>query len=75
MNTIETSAKPTKFPNIVRHAPQGFYNRKPSYTGTGNSGKTYLISSNGTWYSTYINNKSTAIGYKLDEVSASLKQL
>ena len=68
-------SKPTKFGNIVRHAPQGFYNRKPSYTGTGNSGKTYFISTNGEWYSAFINNKRIAIGYKLDEVSKALEQL
>ena len=72
---IATPSKQTKFANIVRHAPQGFYNRKPSYTGTGDSGKNYLIFTNGEWYSTYINNKSTLIGYRLDEVSDALKQL
>jgi hypothetical protein len=72
---IATTSKQTKFANIVRHAPQGFYTRKPSWTGTGNSGKTYLISSNGTWYSTYINYKNTIVGYRLDEVSEALKQL
>lgn len=73
--TNETPTKPTKFSNIVRHAPQGFYNRKPFYTGTGNSGKTYFISTNGEWYSTSIGNKRTAIGYTLDEVSKALEQL
>jgi hypothetical protein len=75
MNTIEASAKPTKFPNIVRHAPEGFYTRKPSWTGTGNSGKQFLIHSNGCWYYSYVNFKKTSLGYKLNEVSESLKQL
>jgi hypothetical protein len=75
MNTIEASAKPTKFLNIVRHAPEGFYTRKPSWTGTGNSGKKFLIHSNGCWYYSYVNFKKTSLGYKLDEVSESLKQL
>ena len=73
--TTATQTKQTKFSNIVRHAPQGFYNRKPFYTGTGNSGKTYFISTNGEWYSTSIGNKRTAIGYTIDEVSKALEQL
>jgi hypothetical protein len=73
--TFEVPSKQTKFGNIVRH-PVGYLSRnKCIYTGTGASGKKYLISSNGTWYSTSINFKSTLIGYKLDEVSESLKQL
>ena len=73
--TNETPTKPTRFANIARYAPQGFYNRKPSYIGTGNSGKRYMISTNGTWYSANINFKSTLIGYKLVEVSKALEQL
>lgn len=73
--TNETPTKPTKFANIARYAPQGFYNRKPLYIGTGNSGKRYLISTNGTWYSANINFKKTSVGYKLDEVSKALEQL
>jgi hypothetical protein len=72
---IETAVKPTKFSNIVRKAPEGFYTRKPMWFGTGNSGKTYMITNNGTWYSTYINYKNTIVGYRLDEVSEALKQL
>ena len=56
---IETAVKPTKFSNIVRKAPEGFYTRKPMWFGTGNSGKTYMITNNGTWYSTYVNFKNT----------------
>jgi hypothetical protein len=72
---IETAVKPTKFSNIVRKAPEGFYTRKPMWFGTGNSGKTYMITNNGTWYSAHVNFKSIIIGYKLDEVSEALKQL
>lgn len=71
----EYPSKPTKFGNIVRH-PVGVFSRtKPTYTGIGNSGKRYMITNNGTWYATYINFKSTIIGYKLDEVSSALEQL
>lgn len=73
--TIATQTKQTKFHNIVRNGPQGFYARKPIWFGTGNSGKTYMITNNGTWYSAYINFKSTIVGYKLDEVSKALEQL
>jgi hypothetical protein len=73
--TNETQTKQTKFHNIVRNAPQGFYTRKPIWFGTGNSGKRYMITNNGTWYSANINFKSTIIGYKLDEVSKALEQL
>jgi hypothetical protein len=72
--TTSTQTKQTKFHNIVRHAPQGFYTRKPTWTGTGNSGKQFLIHSNGTWYYTYSGGK-TSLGYKLDEVSKALEQL
>lgn len=72
--TTSTQTKQTKFSNIVRHAPQGFYTRKPLWTGTGNSGKQFLIHSNGTWYYTYTNGKKS-LGYKLDEVSKALEQL
>jgi hypothetical protein len=73
--TTSTQTKQTKFHNIVRHAPQGFYTRKPTWTGTGNSGKTYMISNNGEWYSAYVNNKSISVGKRLDEVSKKLEQL
>jgi hypothetical protein len=72
--TTSTQTKQTKFHNIVRHAPQGFYTRKPTWTGTGKSGKQFLIHSNGTWYYTYSGGK-TSLGYKLDEVSKALEQL
>jgi len=72
---IDAPHTKTKFANIVRH-PVGLFNRtKPTYTGIGASGKTYFFSSNGTWYSAYINNKRIAVGYKLDEVSKKLEQL
>ena len=72
---IDAPHTKTKFDNIVRH-PVGLFNRtKPTYTGVGASGKTYFFSSNGAWYSAYINNKRIAIGYKLDEVSKALEQL
>jgi|Laugresubdmm15sn_1035100.scaffolds.fasta_scaffold02129_1 hypothetical protein len=72
---IDAPFTKTKFDNIVRH-PVGLFNRtKPTYTGIGTSGKKYFFSSNGTWYSTYVNNKKIAIGYKLDEVSKALEQL
>jgi len=72
---IDIVTKQTKFHNIVRKAPEGFYTRKPMWFGTGNSGKTYMITNNGTWYSAHINFKSIIIGYKLDEVSKALEQL
>ena len=76
-NTIDTAVpfKQTKFENIVRH-PIGVFSRtKPSWTGTGNSGQKFMIHSNGTWYYANVNFKRTSLGYKLDEVSESLKQL
>jgi hypothetical protein len=72
--TNSTQTKQTKFHNIVRNAPQGFYTRKPIWVGTGNSGKQFLIHSNGTWYYTY-NGGRISLGYKLDEVSKALEQL
>jgi hypothetical protein len=73
--TFEVPSKQTKFGNIVRH-PVGVFSRtNPLWTGTGNSGKKFLISTNGTWYSTYNNSKKISLGYKLDEVSKSLEQL
>jgi hypothetical protein len=76
-NTIDTTVpfKQTKFENIVRH-PIGVFSRtKPTWTGTGNSGQKFMIHSNGTWYYANVNFKRTSLGYKLDEVSESLKQL
>ena len=71
---IEIPSKQTKFGNIVRH-PVGVLSRtKPVWTGTGNSGKKFLIHSNGTWYYTYSDGK-TSLGCKLDEVSETLKQM
>jgi hypothetical protein len=73
MNTA-TLSKQTKFSNIVRH-PIGVYSRtKPTWTGIGNSGQKFMIHTNGTWYYTYSGGK-TSLGYKLDEVSESLKQM
>ncbi len=67
--------KQTKFSNIFRY-PVGVFNRtKPTWSGIGNSGQKFLISTNGTWYYTNVNFKRTSLGYKLDEVSESLKQL
>jgi hypothetical protein len=73
--TFESPSKKTKFGNIVRHPSEGFYTRKPSWTGTGNSGKKFLIHTNGCWYYSYVNFKKTSLGYKLDEVSKALEQL
>ena len=71
---IEAPSKQTKFDNIVRH-PVGVLSRtKPVWTGTGNSGQKFMIHTNGTWYYTYSGGK-ISLGYKLDEVSESLKQM
>ena len=71
----EYPSKPTKFGNIVRH-PVGVFSRtKPTWSGIGNSGQKFMIHTNGTWYYTSVNFKRTSLGYKLDEVSESLKQL
>jgi hypothetical protein len=73
--TFEFPSKQTKFGNIVRH-PVGTFNRtKPTWTGIGNSGQKFMIHTNGTWYYAFVNFKRTLLGYKLDEVSESLKQL
>ena len=71
---IEAPSKQTKFANIVRHPIGQLSRTKSVWTGTGNSGKKFLIHSNGTWYYTYSDGK-TSLGYKLDEVSESLKQM
>ena len=72
---MNIEAKQTKFGNIVRHPVGTFSRTKPSWTGTGNSGKKVLIQTNGCWYYSYINFKKVLLGYKLDEVSVALTQI